>query len=347
MADLMKQLKTSIISNLKTFSELKSTYGVDSIYRTGESEFISELSGSLGLHGVPKNRKTLRLLEDSSTIDILEPIWYSSSIKDSIFYCNDKKEKLDEQKKYFVEQFGKAGEDAWDKFNEKMINDCVTHKYIPYDETKVKHKKILFLDLNGEKDEDEKHRPIYFLNHELIENIYKFIFSFYRHYLITVDDELHLPVTKDQSKTFSIEDIKAAYGYDSGTRWSEHYIDKFFTLELFHLMINVLNLQKELNCVIMGYFHGDVHSLDKPGGEINGYLSAEFAIPYLNSINKNYMEFAGIVAKGREIISSERKIKTAKSKSADKSPSQKKTTKKGGKTTKKNGKKRKTTKAKI
>jgi hypothetical protein len=97
----------------------------------------------------------------------------------------------------------------------------------------------------------------------------------------------------------------------------------------------------------MGYFHGDVHSLDKPGGEINGYLSAEFAIPYLNSINKNYMEFAGIVAKGREIISSERKIKTTKSKSADKSPSQKKTTKKGGKTTKKNGKKRKTTKAKI
>ena len=106
-------------------------------------------------------------------------------------------------------------------------------------------------------------------------------------------------VDKQQDQVFTIEEIKAAYGYNTGLRASEHYIDKFFSIELFHLIIDVLELEKELNCVFMGYFHSDARSED------GGVLPAEFAIPYRNAINKNYMNFFGIVAKGRNLISNE------------------------------------------
>ena len=141
------QIKSRIKSCLRTFSELKTMYGVDAIYRTGDSEFVSEVSSDLGLHGVPKNRKTLRPLYEDPAVDILEPIWYSSRINDSIIYCNDDSERLQ--------------------------TNCVTHKYVHYDKTKAKGTQILFLDLNGKKYEFPKEGITrYLLNHELLELIY-------------------------------------------------------------------------------------------------------------------------------------------------------------------------------
>ena len=57
-----------------------------------------------------------------------------------------------------------------------------------------------------------------------------------------------------------------------------------------------------MNCVFMGYFHSDVNSTDIDNDmEITGFSPAEFAIPYMNSINKNYMDFIGPVALNRAV----------------------------------------------
>jgi hypothetical protein len=352
------QIKSRIKSCLRTFSELKTMYGVDAIYRTSDSEIVSEVSSDLGLHGVPKNRKTLRPLHEEPAIDILEPIWYSSRINDSIIYCNDDKERLEKEVK---DTIAITGDGEWEKYfiNRRMTKDCVTHKYVPYDETKAKGTKILFLDLNGKKYEFPKEGITrYLLNHELLELIYGFVLSLYRDHIFRMDDDTvkdhddrnqYLGVDKDGHESFSIEEIKAAYGCNKGskgTRWSEHYIDKFFTLELFHFMIDTLELEKELNCVIMGYFHSDVYNADMPGGEISGYMPAEFAIPYGKSIIKNYMKFIGIVANGRELVSAEKRkyvspdeSRNKKARVMSKSPGGKK-----NKTIKLKAKRKKTTK---
>ena len=308
-------IKSKIKSCLRTFSELKTMYGVEAIYRTSEREYFSEISSSIGLHGVSKNRKSLRPLYEDSKIDILEPIWYSSRLEDSINYCNDDKERLEKEIK---DTINITGDDDWKKYfnNRSMTKDCVTYKYVPYDKSLYTKRKILFLDLNGKKVEfPDKGITRYLLNHELLELIYDFVLNFYKNRIFRMDEKdidddddsnQYLIVDGIENESFSIEEIKAAYGCNKksmGTRWSEHYIDKFFTLELFHLMIETLELEKNGDCVIMGYFHSDVYNVKSPGGRIDGYMPAEFAIPYGKSIVKNYMEFIGNVANGRNLVS--------------------------------------------
>lgn len=288
-----------------TFSQLKEKYGVEEMYRTTESIFISNTSNDLGLPGVPTSRYTTRPNDDYDSVekvDTLEPIWYSTKLQDSIHYCNSNKEIQDEQLK------------SYSYLNTNIygpkITDCVSYKYIPFDKTLIKEKQILFLDLNGKKiavkyQDTNKIVFEYNLDIDLINEIYDYILSYYKNQFSLYNGEQIIGVDKQQEEVFTIEEIKAAYGYNTGLRASEHYIDKFFSIELFHLIIDILKLEEELNCVFMGYFHSDVRSANEKGKYSGGVLPAEFAIPYRNAINKNYMNFFGIVARGRTLVSNE------------------------------------------
>ena len=118
-------LKTNIIKRLKTFEELKDKYNInDSIYRTAESEYFSEKSEKFCMYGVPTSRPSTRLsnyhsIKPIEAID--EPIWFSTTIDDSIQYCNTKK---------------------------NQTSPCETYQYKPYEITeKVRdkpQKKIVF-----------------------------------------------------------------------------------------------------------------------------------------------------------------------------------------------------------
>jgi hypothetical protein len=72
-------------------------------------------------------------------------------------------------------------------------------------------------------------------------------------------------------------------------------------MELFQI-IKDLNIEKEQNCIVMGYYHadlivGDIDEEDKktPFVYEGGHFSAEFTIKYGYSINKNCVEFKGEV----------------------------------------------------
>jgi hypothetical protein len=221
--------------------------------------------------------KQLSEMYEENTIkdeDILEPIWYSTNIHDSIQYCN----------------------------RQGKIN-CETYKYIPYDKSLIKGKKLLFLDLTGKKIGDK-----YILNVPLIKQIYNYILEKWRgtilddntngligdNDVIINNEEKYMCVDNPCQNTFSINEIINAYGYNDGTRDSEHYIDKFFTIELFHI-IKDLGIEEELNCVFMGYFESNILSRDT-------YLPAELAMPYKCAINKNYMYFDGLEVKDLRLV---------------------------------------------
>ena len=292
-------LKTNIKKKLKTFSELKSLYGIDAIYRTGESMYFSEKSKKLNLEGVPKSRPTLKLSEKwientKKDEDIYEPIWYATTLQDSMVYCNR-------------------------NYNQ-IPKPCESYKYIPYDKSLVKEKKLLFLDLTGKKistfndDSTGEKTDIYTLDETLIQQIYDAILKKWDNDIFETDEngkkEKYLCVDNPCNNLFTINEILDAYGYYGGYRKSEHYIDKFFTIELFYL-IKEMGIEEELNCIFMGYFESNII-----GGHIEnntityeeGVMAAEFAMPYYCAINKNYMYFDGIEAIDKVIVSKKRKL---------------------------------------
>ena len=325
MEILLGKIKREIIDNLKTFSQLKNKYNIKAIYRTGELEFFSEKSKKLNLEGVPKSRPTNRMIEDGvpkQNEDILEPFWYGTTLEYVIQYCNDMVPRgLLETKR-----------------------ECESYKYIPYNTSLTKEKRLLFLDLTG-----KSHTGIsifnynlyvqsYKLNIKLIDQLCKYIIIkwkdeiFFEYKDEETDEEELIPLTDMYKETelFSDDTIKAimddkytmcidrncngwyylkemlsGYGYNGGFRKSRYDIDRFFTLEFFHV-IKDLDLENELDFIFMGYYHDYIINGDYDQNSNTNYknsiMPSEFVIPYKCAINKNYISFEGIVAKGRDII---------------------------------------------
>jgi len=130
---------------------------------------------------------------------------------------------------------------SWSQEGSLMYGDkeTKTYKYLPKE--KYDGKPLKFLDLTGENRPDVfdwmTKRDLYYLDIDLIRDIYFAIFS---------KKKVHTP-----------EKMKAAYGFSDGRRNSQYDIDRWFTLELFHL---VQDLEMTENCIFMGYFHANVHA---------------------------------------------------------------------------------------
>ena len=293
-------LKTNIKNRLKTFEQLKTEYKFEgSIYRTAESEFFSEKSEKFCIYGVPKSRPSTRLLNYHSTKpteDISEPIWFSTTIHDSIQYCNKKSD---------------------------PTSPCETYEYKPYKITEKVHnkpqKKIVFLDLNGTQiiDPNDLTKIRYKLDESLMKMIYNKILQDYQDHFIEDEDNpvngKFMAIDNDCDYVYTLIEILSAYGYYEGYRNSEHYIDKFFTYELFSI-IDELEIESNMDCIFMGYFHSNVLTAELIGNELHpsGYLPAEFAIPYKRAINKHCMEHLGLALKGLEIVVKSEKNKKRK-----------------------------------
>jgi len=299
-------LKSELKKRLKPFSKMKAKYGIDAIYRTGKIKRFSKTSQDLGLSGVPTSRRSTRPLDEidvrgtKNRVDIRQPIWYAPELEVSSGYCYEEIERWEQMQKMF-EKHGTPIEE-FSKKNPRPA-DCGTYQYVPRDTSRVKGKRLLFLDITGKADPvmaDGK--KIYTLDENLMLEIFKVILEKYKNDIITdSDDEPYMCVNSPCKDTFTIKEILTSY---CKSRSSELDIDTFFTLELFHI-IKELKIEKELDFVFMGYFHGNVFSTELGEDEITGHMPAEFAIPYGNSINKNYMDFTGQVDPSRKKKQSE------------------------------------------
>lgn len=292
-------LKSELIKHLKPFSQIKAEYGIDSIYRTGEIDRFSETSQRFGLSGVPTSRPSTRPLDETGEdganikVDTLQPIWYAAKLEDSVKYCYKDIENWERMQKMF-ESTGTTLE-KYSKMFPKPVK-CGTYQYVPGDISIEKKKKLLFLDITGKVDSDMADgEKIYTLDEDLMREIFKIILEKYKNDIVTdSDDEPYMCVNSPCKDTFTIKEILTSY---CKSRSSDLSIDTFFTLELFHI-IQELNIEEEFGCVFMGYFHGDVISTELGEDEITGHMPAEFAIPYRNSINKNYIDFLGPIKLG-------------------------------------------------
>lgn len=283
-------LNSKLKSKLKTFSELKEEYGIDAIYRTSKVHRFSKKSA---LEGIPTSRKTNRPYTDyNSKVDGLQPIWFTPTITASIMYCNDNQPS-----------------------DEDRIKNCITYKYIPRDHSLIKNKKLLFLDLTGGK--RSYFRETYGLDRDLIEPIYDDILNDHENDIFT-EDHVKQIIIDNEDYSVPVKKLKDAYGYGNGNRVSSHTVDEFFTLEMFHLLVDEYELEKVFNCVFMGYFHASVVSSN------DSDFDSEFAIPWRNSINKNYIDFAGVAAIGRTLVSTKEKRTRSRSRSRSKSKSKSK-----------------------
>ena len=280
-------IKSKIKSKLKTFSELKKKYGIDAIYRTSK---IHRFSKKSALEGVPTSRKTNRPDSDyNAVVDGLQPIWFTPTITASIMYCNDNQPS-----------------------DEDRIKNCITYKYIPRDYSLIKKKKLLFLDLTGPK--TSLFGKTYKLDKDLIQPIYDEILNDHENDIFTEDHVKQIIIDNDEYSV-PLKKLKDAYGYDNGNRVSSHTVDEFFTLEMFHLLVDEYELEKVFDCVFMGYFHAEASFVEESG------FDSEFAIPHRNSINKNYIDFAGVAARGRTLVSTKEKRSRSRSQSKRKSKS--------------------------
>ena len=309
-------LKTNIINRLKTFSQIKKQYNIgDDIYRSGKRKYFSVMAKKFSLEGLPNSRPTRRLYEDpyyentEKDEDILEPIWYSADLEASQRYCRGK-------------------------------TDCATYAYTPLDASLIKKIKLVFLDLTdfSGKVENEvvngKNIKKYRLFQPLMAQMYNYIFEKYRDQIVYDGNEKYMCVDNPCTSTFTIEEITSAYGGYYGFRNSEGDIDRFITMELFHI-IKDLNIEKEQNCIVMGYYHadlivGDIDEEDKktPFVYEGGHFSAEFTIKYGYSINKNCIVFKG------EVPSEKAELKAGKKRNNKKTKKQKEKRKRKNKTTK-------------
>ena len=308
-------LKTNIIKRLKTFSQIKSQYNTgNEIYRSGKRKYFSEIAKKYNLEGLPNSRPTKRLYEDESyentkkDEDILEPIWYSAELEASQGYC-------------------------------RGITDCATYAYTPLDYSLIKKTKLVFLDLTdfSGKVENEvvngKNIKKYRLFQPLMEQMYNYIFEKYRDQFVSDGNEKYMCVDNPCNSTFTIEEIISAYGGYYGFRNSEGDIDRFITMELFQI-IKDLNIEKEQNCIVMGYYHADlivgyIDEEDKktPFVYEGGHFPAEFTIKYGYSINKNCIEFKGEMSSEKEELGVVEKRKRGGTKNKKKIKKNKKTRK--------------------
>jgi hypothetical protein len=259
-------LKTQIVRRLKTFSELKTQYNIDDIYRSGKRKYFSTIAKRAKLEGCPISRPTCRLsLDDYENTEkdesMLDPIWYSTDLKASKVYCRGKP-------------------------------DCTTYVYRPRDQSLVKHKRLVLLDLTGSLDNG----TTYTMDVPFMKQIYDYIFQKYSEYIVDDNDgsEKYMCVDNPCKNTYTISEIASAYGYYGG-RNSEIAIDRFFTLELFQI-IKDLQIEETHNCTVLGYYHANLvtGSIEDPPS--NSYFPAELTIKYGYSINKNCIEFKGEVA---------------------------------------------------
>ena len=311
-------LKTNIIKRLKTFSQIKNQYYTGSeIYRSGKRKYFSEKAKKFNLEGLPNSRPTQRLhaYDDYENTekdeDFLDPIWYSVNVKKSQRYCRGK-------------------------------TDCATYAYTPLDSSLIKKTKLVFLDLTDFSENEENgvsviNREEYIIKYGLFQplmtQIYNYIFEKYRDYIIRYEDgSMFMCVDNPCKNTPTIEEITSAYGGYYGFRNSEESIDRFVTMELFQI-IKDLNIEKEQNCIVMGYFHADVivGDIDEdkktPVLEEEGYFPAEFAIKYGYSINKNCIEFKGEIPSEKKELDVVGKIKRGGTKNKKKIKNNKKTKK--------------------
>jgi hypothetical protein len=200
----------------------------------------------------------------------------------------------------------------------EIIRIVNTYAYIPYDKSLVAvpssnsnwlfpqskiNKNLLFLDLTGgikshANVEGDDNGDWYQLDKIFIQKIYDTILHNWKEYfdpyydsddIDSGDSDCHIMgIDKKCEQVFTKKEIKEAYGYYDGKRDSEQYIDKFFTLELFNI-IKDSNIENELNCRFMGYFHANIELSD------DSYFPAEFAIPYSSAISKTFINFLGVV----------------------------------------------------
>lgn len=273
-----ENLKNEIKKRLRTFSQLQTKYKIEHIYRSSEEEHFSKKAKLSNIEGLPKSRPTLininNTYRDEPYEDILEPIWYATNYNDAKNYC--------------------------DRPN------CSIYKYSPYDKSLVTvpsnnslrqprqiNRELLFIDLTGET--LESNFDYYYLDITFIKKIYDLIFKKWElsFYLDTDDDGNYIYdddrkyILIADGNTFTKKQIKNTYGYNDGTRDSEYFIDKFFTIELFNI-IKDSNIENELDCRFMGYFHSNIIAADG-----NSHVNAEFAIPYSSAISKTFINFLG------------------------------------------------------
>ena len=291
-------LEQNIRTRLKTFSVLKRKYDIgDNIYRSGERKFFSKTAQKYNLHGCPLDRPTCHLSVDyyentENDRDIYEPIWYACDLEASKKYCEDK-------------------------------TDCTTYSYTPRDSSKQKRTKLVFLDLTGPfvshiySAYSQTHVAKYKMDETFMRQIYDYIETKYADQIVDDNDGTgkYMCVNNPCKDTYPLDEIRTAYGY-YGFRNSEYLIDRFFTLELFHI-ISELKIEESCNCKVLGYFHaylvsGDYNEELKRPIKTDYYMPAEFAVKYSCTINKNYIKFNGEIssyyAAGSKFKKSKKKI---------------------------------------
>jgi len=291
-----KILKENIQRRLKSFSQIQTEYyggkSID-IYRTARRRYFSEQSARCGLMGVPLSRPTTRPDPDDihenteKDEDRLEPLWFSTELTASEVYFRSP--------------------------------DYATYAYHPLMKSSIKGRNLLFLDLTdpGFK-EDILGRTVYRLDIQLMRPIYEEIFSDFGSQVQKIRNERYFCVDSPPINSFKMEQIYSAFGYYDGFRNSDMYIDRFVTLELFHI-IKKLGIESD-KTVVMGYYHPDVITGRIITGEIDGepipyivrgkYFPAEFAIRHGCTINKNYLCFKG-EPRPKKTVSSSRILRSA------------------------------------
>ena len=289
-------LVKDIITKLKTYSEIKEEYNFGNvIYRTGRTEQFSKNANEFGLPGVTKARISRHPINDDENPkeEIIEPVWFTPYLEIAEVYCYKELQDWKDEKKLY-EKLKKKEE--FIKKNPKP-SDCETYKYVPKDSSDgLIKQKLLFLDLTG--------TPTtivgkgYFLDGIFMKKIYDVILQ--KHTDSIYDDEAD-PTNKEKrwmcvdnpcNNPFTIKEIRDAYGYIHGLRDSEMYIDRFFTVELFKLL-KELRIEEENNCIIMGYFHGDIYTGTEY--DINSIFPAEFTIQQRHIVNKFRINHIGLV----------------------------------------------------
>jgi hypothetical protein len=294
---IIEKLKTKIIEKLKTFSEIKEQYHSHEndvyIYRSAKAKYFSKKASKYGIEGCPLDRPTSRLStcdykNTKNDIDPMEPVWYTPYLGVAELYCNGptgKKEKYE------------------------------TYRYRPNDHSKTTGAKLVFLDLTGDYvGTIENGIQVYNLDKELIQPIYDYIFHKYSKKIETSLNKYnqpyqHMCIDDDCKNDIEINEIQNTYGYHDGKRITSGEIDRFFTLELFHI-IKDLGIENGCNCKVLGYYHSNVTDNDKSGidydydedyDDYDDYYAdiklsafpAEFAIRYGFAICNSFIDFDG------------------------------------------------------
>jgi len=290
-------LKTDIIKKLKTYSEIKHKYALgDVIYRTGRIEHFSQNANKFGLHGVTKARISEHPINDDEIPkeEIIEPVWFTPYLEVAKGYCYNELNNWEKNQELYKKL--NMSDEEFIKIFPKP-SDCETYSYVPNDMRR--DKKLLFLDLTGTPT-DEVGR--FFLDGMLMKKIYDVILQ---KHIDSIHDDDEDPSNKEKrwmcvdnpcNNPFTIKEIRDAYGYEHGLRDSEMYIDRFFTVELFTLL-KELRIEEENNCIIMGYFHGDIFTgtYENRKYDIDGFFPAEFTIQQRHIVNKFRIKHIGLV----------------------------------------------------